>query len=114
MKHTYSYIFIILYTYTQMHTVVVKLTHKLHMQKSFVERARHVRVIFGASLPLYSHQYAHFLLKDIKNKDFISSHQILSLKLTDLEAMTLQPKWQSPCFKAIYQKCQRECKSSLC
>lgn len=101
MKHAYSHTYIILYIHTNTY-YMTKLTHKLHMQKSFVERARHVSVIFGANSPLYSHQYAHFLLKDIKNKNFISSRQISFLKRTDLMALTLWPKWHSPCFKAIY------------
>lgn len=54
------------------------------MQKSFVERGRHVSVIFRANSPLHSHQYAHFLLEDIKKKVFISSRHILSFKMTNL------------------------------
>lgn len=54
-------------------------TQTTHMQKSFVQPARHVSVIFGANSPLRSHQNAHFLLEDIKNKVFISSSHIFVL-----------------------------------
>lgn len=76
-------------------------TQATHMPKSFVERARHVSVIFGANLPLYSHQYAHFLLKDIKNKVFF--HLVIFCSLNLVHGLLIGPKWQSPCFKAVYQ-----------
>lgn len=74
-------------------------TQTTHMQKSFVEFARRPSVIFGTSSPLHSHQHAHFLQTDIKNKVFISSSHSLFMKLTILAHWLLI----GPKLKAIYQ-----------